>query len=538
MASSSVSITKQRDGWDRELVIQLILELHRRNHRLSIKNLYVNRTPLPDLTLSRIVGRPTSRQELHSIACKYFGSWSWAMRECGLSRRGSTHNYFWNQEIITNSIRLLSRMGYPLTVKSIHRDKTRATTRLLKQTTNRSTTGCSLHEAARRYFGSWDTALIEAGLDIEQIKEKPFWSKLKTIKVIQALNREKIFLNASNIQLDRARGSKIFQIIKKTTGKGKVGRSLYSCAFHNFGSWDKALTDAGLNPVKIRLARFKWKKRTIRKILRALYESNVQLNVASIFANSSDKLKTIIINNSGRKIQGSSIYRIGRKTFGSWDEFLKYSGLTPSTIRKHSAQYVGDKEGIINIIHALHINEFELHSTAMIRESKKILTFLEKRFGLAISGYSILNASKRLYGSWDKTIWEAGLNPNEIRRRSPPHTTHLPLILYQVEDVKVEGIPRRTKVLGAPPKTPDQILDEREAVHKLELAVSGMNESDQDLVEKVFDAILEIHHYRDQKHLIQLVARRLDGNVPEQKIASLLEKLARNAKDSDRIKQQ
>lgn len=183
---------------------------------------------------------------------------------------------------------------------------------------------------------------------------------------------------------------------------------------------------------------------------------------------------------------------------------------------------------IIEIIQVLHISGHELNSTSVLIQSKKIQKFLEAKYSRAISGYSVKNMAKKLFGSWDQALWEAGLNPNEIRRRSPAHTTNLPVVLHQLEDTKVDGERRKVKYLGAPPKSPDEILEERDAAEKLKGAVDDLTDDDQELTERIFDAILQIHHYRDQKQLIQYITRWLGGEVSEKKVASIFCQLQKN----------
>lgn len=138
-----------------------------------------------------------------------------------------------------------------------------------------------------------------------------------------------------------------------------------------------------------------------------------------------------------------------------------------------------------------------------------------------------MRRAKELFGSWDRALWECGLDPNSIRLVSRPRTSNLPVVLSQVEDVKVDGERRRTRYLGAPPKAPDAMLEEQDAKRKLEAAVHALGTEDQELTEKIFSAVLQIHHYRDQKQLIQFIVRWLDGQVTEEKVSSILAGLAK-----------
>jgi hypothetical protein len=458
------------------------------------------------------------------MACQSFGSWKNALKACNIAPGGGLYNRFWNQALIVECIQLLHKNGHPLTVKTIWRDYSKSTTQLLMKSTGRWTTGAGLHDAARRFLGSWDEALIRAGIEVDDVKEKPFWTKRKMIAAIQALNQAHIPLNVMSMERDKS--PQTTQLIKSRIGKGRTGRSLIGAAYRTFGSWDCALRESGLNPKDFRIRRFSWDRPSIARVIKALHRSEVPLNVGCLSKNSEERTRAIIQQTVGRKVQGRRIYAVGRQQHESWDELLRYSGFTPGLIRKRSAHCTRDKEQIIEFLQILYFNNHALNSTAVRKNSKQIQRFIEERFGQPVGGTSIFNTSQKLFGSWSEALWEAGLNPNEIRRRSPASTTHLPTVLSQIEDVKLNGERRRERFLGAPPKSPVEILEERNAATILKLAVDEMSEEEQELIEQIFDAILKIHHYRDRKQLIQYVSRYLGSRVSENQIELILSEIA------------
>jgi len=89
----------------------------------------------------------------------------------------------------------------------------------------------SISRAGVLLFGSWDAALKAAGLDPDDIRvyRKP-WTPEEVILEIQRKHRHGEALNAKNVSSYSLRR------------RGKVF----------FGSWDAALTNAGLDPSKIR----------------------------------------------------------------------------------------------------------------------------------------------------------------------------------------------------------------------------------------------------------------------------------------------
>lgn len=521
------SPTLSRDGirWNPALVSKLMLEMNRAKMPLSVRSLKLQGGMTPDPLLSRAARGPVSKKELHEMACRYYGTWGRALGAATKRRGAEAYNRFWNHALIIKCIKKLHQNEHPLTVKSIWRDRSRRTTNLIREVIGRRTSGTSLHEAGRRFFCSWDRALEAAGIDLLTIKERPLWTKEKILIAILLLNKNGIPLNPGFLQKDYSQ--KTFQVLASRFKKGSSGSSLYGAGVRIFGSWSVALEKAGLDPSDHQRLLFRWDKRSVRKIIKALHRSKVELNGGSISRNISEDAHAIVLRASGRRVQARHIYNLGRKHLGSWDNSLRYSGLAPGSIRKVSSPCRLAKDELVNIIQVLYKNEFPLNPSAMDRESKRVRVFLDSRFHHATGGRGVKKRSKELFGSWDQALWECGLDPNAIRLVSRPRTTNLPVVLYQVEDVKVDGERRRTRYLGAPPKSPEAELEERNAKAMLDSAVRQLNSKDQELAEQIFGAVLQMHHYRDQKQLIQFVARWIGGTVTEDRVASIMARLAK-----------
>ena len=479
----------------------------------TVSSLRINKKPVPDPTLSRISGKPMSRKFLYQAACYHFGSWNKALKACNLKQVKTSHNKFWNKTKILESIKALKAANHPLNVRSIWRDRKRSTTNVLIKTTGKATTGSGLHDAARRYFGSWDIALEKAKVNVENVKEKPFWTKKKIIKAIKAIEREGISLNAGNIGRDCSyKTSKIF---KAEFGKKRMGRSLYYGAYQIFGSWDRALIEAKISPVKVRKCNFVWKKKSIARILNILWEYEIPINVASIQNDRSMETNSIIFNYTGQIATGSKLFRLGLKNIGSWDSTLKFSGFKLSEVRRSGSPCERNKEKIITMIRSFYRKSFALNWKAITDHSHKMMYFIEDNFGSAISGRSLYSAAVETFGSWDEALWEAGLNPVEIRLRSRPYTTHLPVVSTQAEDTYHNDKRRISTFLGAAPQTPEEILHESETNSKLWSAVESFSHDEQKIIHKIFDSILNTHHYKNQEQLIQFILEDLNSKTEQ-----------------------
>lgn len=221
-------------------------------------------SPVADPVLSKFSGQATSRKFLYFAGCHFFGSWNSALRACNLEPVSRAYNRFWSKTLIIQCIKRLRQDGHPLTVFSTWRDRSHKTSRSLREVTGRATTGSALHDAARRFFGSWDNALLNAGVSLELVKERPFWTKKKIVRSIKILHKEGIALNTVRIGKDSSRLTA--NAIQRELGKKRVGRSLYGAAYRIFGSWDRALYEAGINPSLLRKRPFGWDVRQLARI--------------------------------------------------------------------------------------------------------------------------------------------------------------------------------------------------------------------------------------------------------------------------------
>lgn len=515
--------------WDEELIVLMILLLHQSMKRFSIRSMDLHIKPTPDPILSSFLGRDCSRKFLYHSTCLIFGSWNLALEEAGIKTTKSPGNKFWTSFLIIKCIEELHSVQHPLTVKAIWRDRSRKTSDVLSKVIGKKTTGSALHDAARRIIGSWDKALKEAGLDVQTVKEKPFWSRSKVISIIHVLHKSGIPLNAKSISRNKNRKTK--NLIEQKIGKPRTGRSLYGGAYRTFGSWDRALSEAGISSKDIRHVDFFWKKSSIKRILNILSELEVPINSNSLRSDNSEQTKKIIYNYTGRMECGSKIYRVAYKMHGRWDEVLKHSGFKLSHIRKCGLPCEKNKERIVKYIRLLNKHEYSLNHSALKRQTERMMMLTEDTYGNPITGKSLLVAAIGIFGSWNEALWEAGLDPSEISLRSRAKASSVPVTLSQREDVQLSDGRKISRFVGNPAKSPEEMLVERENAVDLNSIINSLSPKDRELAESIFDAVLQIHHYKNQDDLIKHIVMKTDKNISEKEIRALFKRmvLAKNS---------
>jgi hypothetical protein len=105
----------------------------------------------------------------------------------------------------------------------------------------------ALLSAAAYHFGSYRRAVERAGVDYAEVTRRPRWTKQKIIALIKAGRREGEDLHWSAV----------------TQRRDELGRAAFaSLQPRLFGSWDRAITAAGLDADDVNRYR-KWDKASI-----------------------------------------------------------------------------------------------------------------------------------------------------------------------------------------------------------------------------------------------------------------------------------
>ncbi|MFD1676037.1 hypothetical protein [Alicyclobacillus fodiniaquatilis] len=172
-----------------------------------------------------------------------------------------------------------------------------------------------LHKAARRKFGSWNEALIAAGLDTFVTFEYPKkWTHETVRRAIQQLHSEGKSLKPRDVEIEHG--------------------GLYKAGRRRFGSWREALLASGVE-VDNKLCR-SWTHWTPEIIIQEIRERHS--NGSSI--NSYDVYRT-----------ERRLYVASQKLFGSWNEALKASGFR-EFIKERQRNWTNKK--VINDIQDRH----------------------------------------------------------------------------------------------------------------------------------------------------------------------------------------
>ena len=154
-----------------------------------------------------------------------------------------------------------------------------------------ATNNLSLLRAATRYFGTWEDAVLFAGLDYESIRRYKSWSRDRIIARVKELHAQGVDLSWRNVCLNVDP-----QLAAAATKKS------------HFGSWREALEASGLNYDEIRKYR-EWDDDRILDMVRAFHRDGKELNAKNM------------------ELEDITLITAARRRFDSWHKALTAAGL-------------------------------------------------------------------------------------------------------------------------------------------------------------------------------------------------------------------
>jgi hypothetical protein len=261
----------------------------------------------------------------------------------------------WTRENIIRQLLAREGNGLPLAVSGLGADK-------------------AMYSAARRIFGSWRNAILAAGIAPQEVMIWERWSPAKILVMIRHLARRNRPLTTQQMR--------------------KRHYNVVSAARRHFGSWNKAILAAGVDPSKLRRVVPWTPERVIEGILtRALRNESL----------------------AARLVEPRSLIEAGHRFFGSWHGAIQAAGLDRATItlevgrnkrgdssgaRASGKKISGiprlfwDKDRVIAAMRLRLAERRPMHCTALAREDQRLY-----------------NAIRRYFGGWKEAMRAVGLDP-------------------------------------------------------------------------------------------------------------------------------
>jgi len=261
--------------WSKEKIIEKIKDLYQRSMDLSAGHV--------SKTFKALFSAATSK--------RYFGSWREAVKAA---------------EIDYESIKAASALARRQKLRKWSPEKVMEEIKKIpeKELWFVYRVNLALHSAARREFGSWENAVRAAGYDYLRLNEIAATGYTRW-------TREKIITKIKELYASREAPDRGLNVTARYP-------SLYSAACRIFGSWRKALEEAGFDEVFIELntRRRKWnKKKVIEKIID--------------FYRAGEKLQSSYVQR-----KHPALFSAAARELGGWKKAIAAAGLDYHEIKK------------------------------------------------------------------------------------------------------------------------------------------------------------------------------------------------------------
>ncbi len=216
--------------WDKPRIQKELKRLHQRGQNISYNAL------------------AKSHQALVSAAAYHFGSYRSAVEKSGIEYADVVRRPRWTKQGIIALIKTAKKKSQDLHWSAV--------------TKRRDELGKAAFASLQpRLFGRWDRALQGAGLDADDVSRYRRWDRASVVAELKQLNADGQDLSSGAVQ--------------------KEDSGLHAAAVRHFGTYDKALQAAKIDPMSVRRRR-SWTKNEVTSALKAAGKNGSAMSDSAI----------------------------------------------------------------------------------------------------------------------------------------------------------------------------------------------------------------------------------------------------------------
>ncbi len=330
-----------------------------------------------------------------------------------------------NREDVLSVIRTLNLNQISLNVGALDRGNDEQVSRLIEQAIGRKIKSQQILGAGQRIFGSWDMALVAAGIDPSTVRLRrprvPF-RKLDLVAIVQRLDELDVSLKPGSIVHS---GRELEDLCLREFGYPIQGRSFFDAAEKYHGSWYELMKKAGIPRERWFSHYGSWSKEQIISAIRILDQKGFVLGVTRLRSMKNPQVSHWIESVIGRRASGAALVVAARKRFGSWHQALAIAGVDPESHNVGSAKDANIETPhlpifknltdpqILQILRLLDEAGVNLDPDHFVRdESALTLSLLTSNIGLKVSSFDFY-----LYVKWRFLGWNDAIAEARLRRR-------------------------------------------------------------------------------------------------------------------------
>lgn len=356
-----------------------------------------------DAVLTRLRGSPFTAPQFYSLAYRYYGGWRSMLTRLGFRKNDPLSSEFQRKALLD-----LMKMGVNIEQPMSFTRDPRVTIYLRKHV-GVLFGSVSFYNVIKQ-GGSWKKALNDLKLT-DQISNTP--SQETLVHIIRSLYAAGFDLTHNSMHMDP--GHRILHHLIQKKISHLQPSLIVLRAKQLFGSWDLALRAAGYEPLWIRQraelrspeARAVW----IHKILEDLKNLNIDLTNPTQWRN--DPRVTAYFQAHPQLTQFSSFFSLVRAEYGTWGEALfKLSFTTQLPARPWTA------ETIVGALQRLQTDGVPLNfRNVMLDPFGEIRMYLLIHEITGSRPERLVLSAREIFGSWDKALIAANINPDNVRLR-------------------------------------------------------------------------------------------------------------------------
>jgi hypothetical protein len=199
----------RRPRWTRQRIVKMIKAAHGKGTRLYWSAVTVR-------------GDELARAAFAALQPRLFGRWDKALVAAGLDPDRVSRYRSWSRVAVVAALRQRRRDGKPLGSGALQKSD------------------ASLHAAAVRHCGTYESALVLARIDPQQVRQRKNWSRARVIDALRCVHRDGHHVSDSAVR--------------------KADAALYGACVRLFGQFTKARAAAKISFDRVGKPRKKRKK--------------------------------------------------------------------------------------------------------------------------------------------------------------------------------------------------------------------------------------------------------------------------------------
>lgn len=314
---------RQNKFWVREKILDVIIDLEKEGlpYRTLRKFKFKDRAKARAI-LHRHFGIDKSWQLFGMAVKRSYGSWDKAVIAAGFHK-----NEFWTRELVKNIIEEIDRAGLPLNTAFIESEDPRVVA-IIRRLSGKEAGAVNFYQGAYRRYQGWHNALEAVGLSPADIY-------LKQVHTRGARTDEDVFFTLSELERAGRLGSEkslhadesaeTMQIIADNTGVHVSGKQFYHYVIVRYGSWQNALSAAGLDIKKYVLKPRVGDEKLI-EALKFIEEKGFSIHSSDLKFNRDPAVDLVLQDFLGVTITGAGLHGRLRRAFGNYALALEAAG--------------------------------------------------------------------------------------------------------------------------------------------------------------------------------------------------------------------